>query len=138
MMPDMEGSGNSMEENQKPASNSESVLREFVKQTKHGNSVRQKACRMQDEDRAENRSISGNQDATWTGRTGYENVPKVDSAEKKWWRLLKWLPGLKSLRFPRRSTAPEIHGGFDEAGNPREELPMTMWDIRNGSEQRPV
>jgi len=140
MMPDsMEGSGNSTEENQKQlASNSEDIFRESARKTRRDNNVQQEGCRLQDDNHTEDRSIRGNQDVAWTGRTGYRSVPKVDGAEKKWWRLLKWLPGLKSFRFSRRSTAPEVHGGFDETGNPREEMPMTVWDIRDDNEQRPV
>jgi len=64
------------------------------------------------------------------------NVSNIDSSEKKWWRFLKWLPGLKVLRFPRGSTVPEDRV-FDETEN-REELSMTMWNIRDNNEERPV
>jgi len=86
--------------------------------------------------RDRNRSIRRNQDTTWSKRTKYKSVhvPNADSSEKKWWRFLKWLPGLKDLKFSGRSTVAENH----ESGNPREELPMTMWNIRGGNEQRPT
>lgn len=90
--------------------------------------------RWQDHSRDKYRSIRRNPDVTWTRRTRYQSVPTI-GGEKKWW--LKWLPGLKNLRFPRRSTMPEVRCALDEAGNPCEEL--TMWSIRDDSEQqRPV
>ncbi|XP_026666577.1 pyrokinin-1 receptor-like [Ceratina calcarata] len=62
----------------------------------------------------------------------------VDSdSRKKWWRLLKWFPGLKSLKLAGRSTyaAP----GNRTAKKPevrKEEISMTMWN--ENSEQWPV
>ena len=51
---------------------------------------------------------------------------------KKWWRLLKWLPGFKSLKLAGRGTytVPE------RAQVRREEISMTMWNETN--EQHPV
>lgn len=57
----------------------------------------------------------------------------VDESGKKWWRLLKWFPGLKSLKFSRRNTytIPENH-----ILKRPEEISMTLWNETN--EQRPV
>lgn len=51
---------------------------------------------------------------------------------KKWWRLLKWFPGFKSLKLAGRGryTVPE------RAQVRREEISMTMWNETNG--QHPV
>lgn len=55
----------------------------------------------------------------------------VDESGKKWWRLLKWFPGLKSLKFSRRNTIPENH-----ILKRPEEISMTLWNETN--QQRPV
>ncbi|EZA50650.1 hypothetical protein DMN91_003685 [Ooceraea biroi] len=142
----VEGSGNSTEENQKqPTSNPEGAREEPARETRNNNNLQQTKSnlRLPDsehrrwQDRGKNRSIRRNQDAMWMRRTRYQSVPKIDNTEKKWWRLLKWLPGLQSFKFPRRSTVPEVRA-LDEAGNPREELSMTMWNIRDDGEQRPM
>ncbi|XP_011161787.2 pyrokinin-1 receptor isoform X1 [Solenopsis invicta] len=154
----MEGSGNSMEESQKQPINSpehrpmsssvlntprtNSVRSGHAKETKNNNDVlpARDSSRSLISGHQRNRSIRKNQETSWTKRTRYKNVQNVssiDSFEKKWWRFLKWLPGLKALTFPRDSTVPEDHV-FDETGNPHEELSMTMWNIRDSNEQRPV
>lgn len=148
----MEGSGNSMEDNQKqPINNSEnlsefirtnSMREEHIKETRNNNSLRP-SCKehhkSQEGKRDKDRSIRRNQNVSWTKRTIYKSVhvSNVEGSEKKWWRFLKWLPGFKILKFPRGSTVPEDRV-FDESGNPREELSMTMWNVRDGNEQRPV
>ncbi|XP_036150421.1 uncharacterized protein LOC118648206 [Monomorium pharaonis] len=158
----MEGSGNSVEESQRqPINNPEnlpastnvqditneqartnSVQSGHTKETKNNNDVSptKKNSRSLISGHRKNRSLRKNQETSWTKRTRYKNVQNassIDSSEKKWWRFLKWLPGLKTLRFPRGSTVPEDRV-FDETGNPREELSMTMWNIRDSNEQRPV
>ncbi|XP_012055058.1 PREDICTED: neuromedin-U receptor 2-like [Atta cephalotes] len=84
-----------------------------------------------------NRSIHRNQEASWIKKTKYKNVhikmSNIDSSDKKWWRFFKWFPDLKVLRFSRSSTVPEDRV-FDE--NPREELSMTMWNVRDNNKQR--
>lgn len=57
----------------------------------------------------------------------------VDESGKKWWRLLKWFPRLKSLKFSRRNTytIPENH-----ILKRPEEISMTLWNETN--QQRPV
>ncbi|KAK9294786.1 hypothetical protein QLX08_010722 [Tetragonisca angustula] len=52
---------------------------------------------------------------------------------KKWWRLLKWFPGFKSLKLTGRDayTVPE------RAQVRREEISMTMWNETN-EQQHPV
>jgi len=152
----MEGSGNSMEEIQKqPINNSEnlpvsasvpdttrtnSVRSKHVKETKNNNDILPKnKTRSPTSGHHKTRSIQRNQEASWIKKIRYKNVHNVsniDSSEKKWWRFLKWLPGLKVLRFPRGSTVPEDRV-FDETEN-REELSMTMWNIRDNNEERPV
>ncbi|KYN01822.1 Neuropeptides capa receptor [Cyphomyrmex costatus] len=119
----MEGSGNSMEENQQhndipprntsPSSNSRLLISEHRK----------------------NRSIRRNEENSWIKRTQYKNVhniSNVDSSNKKWWRFFKWFPDLKVLGFSRGSTVPEDHM-FDETRNPHEELSMTMWNVRDNN-----
>ncbi|CAL1685402.1 unnamed protein product [Lasius platythorax] len=148
----MEGSGNSMEDSQKqPINNSEnlsefirtnSMREEHIKETRNNNSLRppcKEHHKSQEGKRGKDRSIRRNQNASWTKRTIYKSVhvSNVEGSEKKWWRFLKWLPGFKILKFPRGSTVPEDRV-FDESGNPREELSMTMWNVRDGNEQRPV
>ncbi|KAG5326350.1 CAPAR protein, partial [Acromyrmex heyeri] len=80
-----------------------------------------------------------NQEASWIKKTKYKNVhikiSNIDSSDKKWWRFFKWFPDLKVLRFPRGSTVPEDRV-FDE--NPHEELSMTMWNVRDNNQQRPM
>ncbi|XP_077268783.1 pyrokinin-1 receptor [Temnothorax americanus] len=151
----MEGSGNSMEESKKrPVNDAEnplvstsvlgttrtnSVRSGHAKETRNNNDVSstKNSLRSPSSGRHKDRSIRRSQKGLWTKRTSYKNVTRIDSSEKKWWRFFKWLPGLKVLRFPRGSTVPEDHV-FDEAGNPREELSMTMWNVRDNNEQRPV
>lgn len=57
----------------------------------------------------------------------------VDESRKKWWRLLKWFPGLKSLKFSRRNTytIPK-----NQILKRPEEISMTLWNETN--QQRPV
>ncbi|XP_011872580.1 PREDICTED: neuromedin-U receptor 2-like [Vollenhovia emeryi] len=151
----MEGSGNSTEESKKrPVTNPEnlpvssnapgatrtnSVRGGHVKETRNNNDVLppKNDLRSPTSGRHKNRPIRRTQETSWTKRTSYTNVSNVDNSEKKWWRFLKWLPGLRVLRFPRGSTVPEDRV-FDETGNPREELSMTMWNVRDNNEQRPV
>nr|XP_033322323.1 pyrokinin-1 receptor-like [Megalopta genalis] len=66
-------------------------------------------------------------------------VSNVDGSEKKWWRLLKWFPGLKSLKLAGRGTyaAPE-NRIMENAGLRKEEFSMTMWSMNEENEQRPV
>lgn len=90
--------------------------------------------------KADRPSGKTNLEASWSKTMRYENVhaSNIDSSGKKWWRLLKWLPNLKSLKFSRRrSTIPEDRV-FDEFGNCREELSMTMWNIHGDNDQRPL
>lgn len=145
----MEGSGNSIEDSQKQSiSNPEnlpelirtnSIQEECVKEETRNNNSLQPLCnehhKSQEGKCGKDRSIRRNQNASWK-RTMYKSV-HVENSEKKWWRFLKWLPGFTILKFPHGSTVPEDRG-FDESGNPREELSMTMWNIRNTNEQRPV
>lgn len=51
---------------------------------------------------------------------------------KKWWRLLKWFPGFKSLKLAGRGTYTVPEG----AQVRQEEISMTMWNETN--EQHPV
>ncbi|CAL7938821.1 unnamed protein product [Xylocopa violacea] len=64
-------------------------------------------------------------------------LSNVDESGKKWWRLLKWFPGLKSFKLTGRSTytVPESHVVNGQELK-REEISMTMWNETN--EQRPV
>lgn len=148
----VEGSGNSMEDSQRqPIKDSEnlpestgrnSMRKEYVKEMKNNGNLRSsynEHHKSQEGKRGKDRSIRRNQDTSWTKRTIYKSVQVSDMArsEKKWSRLLKWLPGFKVFKFPRGSTVPEERV-FDESGNPREELSMTMWNIRDNNEQRPV
>lgn len=146
----MEGSGNSMEDSQKqsikdPENLSESTGKNSMRKEHviepRNNSLRSsnEHRKSQEGKRGKDRSIRRNQDASWTKRTLYKSVHVSDMArsEKKWSRLLKWLPGFKVFKFPRGSTVPEERV-FDESGNTREELSMTMWNIRDNNEQRPV
>lgn len=132
----LEGSGNSTEENQKQlVSTSEAARRELSapRETRNNNNVQKAKSnlqpsgsqrrRWQDDNRRDVRSIRRNQE---------------NAAEKMWRRLLKWLPDLKSFKFSRRSTMPSETRASDVSANPGEELSMTMWNIRNDSEQRPV
>lgn len=153
-----EGSGNSAEQEvqRHPMSNSEKQTRSFGNRT---NSVRKETAketrnnnisnnlrlpthehRRQESKRGKDRLNRRNQDVPWSKTTRYTSVhiPNVDTSEKKWWRFLKWLPGLKNFKFSR-STVPEDHVA-DESGNPREELSMTLFitNIRDDNEQRPV
>lgn len=119
-----------------------SMPKENVKETRNNSSLRpsyNEHHKSQEGKRGKDRSIRRNQDTSWTRRTMYKSVQVSDMArsEKKWSRLLKWLPGFKVFKFPRGSTVPEERV-FDESGNPREELSMTMWNIRDNNEQRPV
>ncbi|KAL6437093.1 hypothetical protein ACFW04_005000 [Cataglyphis niger] len=144
----MEGSGNSVEDSQRqPMNNPEnltestrtnSVRKQHAKETRNNNNLRPPYNEHHKEGkRGKNRSIRRNQDASWTKRTIYKSVhvSNIRGSGKKWSRFLKWLPGFKVFKFPRGSTVPEV---FEESGNPREELPMTMWNIRDTNEQRPV
>ncbi|XP_011647545.1 uncharacterized protein LOC105433800 [Pogonomyrmex barbatus] len=154
----MEGSGNSasVEEGQKqPINNPESppvttsvlgiprtssVRSGHARETRNNNDIlssKKHSQRSLINEHRKDRSIRRNQEASWIKRTRYKNVSNIDDSEKKWWRFLKWLPGLRVLRFPRGSTVPEDRV-FDEAGNPREELSMTMWNVHDNNEQRPV
>lgn len=139
----MEGSGNSIEDSQRPETFPESIRtnsirRESIKETRNNN---RPSCNEhgQEGKRGKDRSIRRNQDAPWTKKTMYKSVQvsNMRDSGKKWSRFLKWLPGFKVFKFPRGSTVPEDRV-FDESGNPREELSMTMWNIHDGNEQRPV
>ncbi|KAL0125805.1 hypothetical protein PUN28_004696 [Cardiocondyla obscurior] len=150
----MEGSGNSIEEIQKrPINNQEnlpmsinipetartnSIEDGHAKETRNNNDLPTKNnLRVSPNRHHKDRPIRRNQETSWTKTTSYKSVSNIGSSEKKWWRFLKWLPGLKVLRFPKGSTMPEDRV-FDETGNPREELSMTMWNIHDNNEQRPV
>ncbi|XP_029154925.1 pyrokinin-1 receptor [Nylanderia fulva] len=148
MVHSMEGSGNSIEDSQRRLSNPEnlpelirtnSIREEYIKEETRNNNSLRSPCnehhKSQEGKRGKDRSIRRNQTASWK-RTTYKSV-NMENSEKKWWRLLKWLPGFKILKFPRGSTVPEDRM-FDESGNPREELSMTLWNIRDSNEQRPV
>lgn len=81
------------------------------------------------------RSVREHQDVTPWSRTSARYVRAVsnaDDSDKKWWRLLKWLPGLKVLKFSGRPTVAEDRA-LDESASRREELSMTMWNIRDGN-----
>ncbi|KAM0726436.1 hypothetical protein ACS0PU_007620 [Formica fusca] len=147
----MEGSGNSVEDSQKQSMNNPEKLPESTrmnsvrkehKETRNNNNLRplyNEHHKSQESKRSKDRSIRKNQDASWTKRTIYKSVhvSNTGGSGKKWSRFLKWLPGFKVFKFSRGSTVPE-DCVFDETGNPREELPMTMWNIRDNNEQRPV
>ncbi|KAK2585017.1 hypothetical protein KPH14_008543 [Odynerus spinipes] len=65
-------------------------------------------------------------------------VTNVEGSEKKWRRFFKWLPGLKHLKFPRRTTYSLSHD--EDASNVLDtnrqcEFSMTMWNIREGNVQ---
>ncbi|XP_078032483.1 pyrokinin-1 receptor [Augochlora pura] len=66
-------------------------------------------------------------------------VSNMDGSGKKWWRLLKWFPGLKSLKLAGRGTyaVPE-NRIMENAGLRKEEFSMTMWSMNEENEQRPV
>ncbi|XP_070162164.1 pyrokinin-1 receptor [Polyergus mexicanus] len=148
----VEGSGNSVEDSQRQSMNiseklpestrTNSVRKKHAKETRNNNNLRplyNEHHKSQEGKRGKNRSIRKNQDASWTKRTIYKSVhaSNIGDSGKKWSRFLKWLPGFKVFKFSRGSTMPE-DCVFDETGNPREELPMTMWNIRDNNEQRPV
>ncbi|CAK9823731.1 Pyrokinin-1 receptor [Anthophora retusa] len=59
-------------------------------------------------------------------------LSNVDETGKKWWGLLKWFPGLKSLKLAGRSTytVPENHI-FKRPELRREEISMTIWNEVN-------
>ncbi|XP_076302743.1 pyrokinin-1 receptor-like [Lasioglossum baleicum] len=61
----------------------------------------------------------------------------TDEPGKKWWRVLKWFPGLKSFKLVRRNTyaVPE-NGSVRRPELVREEISMTVWN--ENEEQRPV
>lgn len=152
MIPDsMDGSGNSEESSQKQVLSNQdqdiktnSTFKEHTKEAKNNNDILATKNSLQltsghnkcENQRGRDHSIRKNQDTTWSKRTRYKNVhiSNADASRKKWWRFLKWLPGLKDLKFPGRSTVTESH----ELGNTREELSMTMWNIRDDNEQRPA
>ncbi|XP_017763546.1 PREDICTED: neuromedin-U receptor 2-like [Eufriesea mexicana] len=64
-------------------------------------------------------------------------LSNVDESGKKWWRVLKWFPGLKSLKLARRNTytIPE-NGSVRRPELVREEISMATWN--ENDEQRPV
>ncbi|XP_076231284.1 pyrokinin-1 receptor [Calliopsis andreniformis] len=66
-------------------------------------------------------------------------VSNVDGTEKKWWRLIKWFPGLKSLKLAGRTTyaLPENHV-LENPELRREEFSMAMWQVHDAGDQRPV
>ncbi|XP_053984457.1 pyrokinin-1 receptor-like [Hylaeus volcanicus] len=66
-------------------------------------------------------------------------VSNVDGSRKKWWRLLKWFPGLESLKLVRRTTyaIPE-NRILENTDLHREEFSMTMWNVHEANDQRPV
>lgn len=59
-------------------------------------------------------------------------LSNVNQSEKKWWRLLKWFPGLKSLKLAGRSTytVPE-NSPMRRSKLRREEISMTLWNETN-------
>ncbi|XP_018396398.1 PREDICTED: neuromedin-U receptor 2-like [Cyphomyrmex costatus] len=153
----MEGSGNSMEENQQQSINNpenlpvstrvlattrtNSIRSEYAKETKNSNDIPPRNTspssnsRLLISEHRKNRSIRRNEENSWIKRTQYKNVhniSNVDSSNKKWWRFFKWFPDLKVLGFSRGSTVPEDHM-FDETRNPHEELSMTMWNVRDNN-----
>ncbi|XP_029047035.1 pyrokinin-1 receptor-like [Osmia bicornis bicornis] len=84
------------------------------------------------------RSIGG-QRSKATARYATVKVSNVDEARKKWWRLLKWFPGLKSFKLAGRNTytVPENHILKQPELN-REEFSMTMWNVHEPNDQLPV
>ncbi|XP_076644712.1 pyrokinin-1 receptor [Halictus rubicundus] len=66
-------------------------------------------------------------------------VSNVDGSGKKWWRLLKWFPGLKSLKLAGRTTyaVPE-NRILENTELRKEEFSMTMWNAQEENDQRPV
>lgn len=86
------------------------------------------------------RSIRRNQDSVApkpTTSARYRTVPTAsDSSNKKWWRLLKWLPGLKVLQSAGRPAIAQDRA-LDQSASRCEELSMTMWNIRD-DRRRPV
>lgn len=62
-----------------------------------------------------------------------------DGSGKKWWRLLKWFPGLKSLKLAGRTTYAVPENRILENNELRkEEYSMTMWNVHEANDQRPV
>ncbi|KAL2733945.1 pyrokinin-1 receptor-like [Vespula squamosa] len=65
-------------------------------------------------------------------------VMKIDTPESKWQRFFKWLPGLKHLKFPRRPNY-SLSRDDDTSNvlndNRQCEFSMTLWNIREGTEQ---
>ncbi|XP_050491736.1 pyrokinin-1 receptor-like [Bombus huntii] len=59
-------------------------------------------------------------------------LSNASQSEKKWWRLLKWFPGLKSLKLAGRSTCtvPE-NSPLRRSELRREEISMTLWNETN-------
>ncbi|KYN38172.1 Neuropeptides capa receptor [Trachymyrmex septentrionalis] len=129
----IKGSRNSLEENQQQSINNpenlpistrvldatrtNSIRTEHAKETKNNNDILPKKNNLR------------------LPTSGHHKNRSIHSSDKKWWRFFKWFPNLKVLRFPRGSTMPE-DCVFDE--NPREELSMTMWNVRDNNKQQPM
>ena len=54
---------------------------------------------------------------------------KIHTSSKKWWRLLDWLPGIKSIRNSRMlARSPTPLDGSSDAGDNRYNLPVKSQD----------
>ncbi|KAG7204445.1 hypothetical protein KM043_004881 [Ampulex compressa] len=74
-------------------------------------------------------------------RTRYAavKISSVEGSERKWWRILRWLPGLKVLRLPRRTTyCVSENRVLEEPLDRMEELSLAMWNVRETNGQRPI
>lgn len=66
-------------------------------------------------------------------------VSNVDGSGKVWWQLLKWFPGLKSLKLARRTPYAMPENRILKKTKLRQEkFLMTMWNIHEANNQRPV
>ncbi|XP_076625040.1 pyrokinin-1 receptor [Colletes latitarsis] len=66
-------------------------------------------------------------------------VSNVDGSGKKWWRLLKWYPGLESLKLARRTTYAVPENRILENNElRREEFSMTMCNVHEANDERPA
>ncbi|KAI4474831.1 hypothetical protein M0802_015422 [Mischocyttarus mexicanus] len=101
-----------------------------------------KMTRIDERCSSENKSNDerSNNELRWPESTRYTTlkITDVDVQEKKWRRFFKWLPGLKHLKFSRRtnySLSQDENLSNVINSNRQSEFSMTLWNIREGNEQ---
>ncbi|KAI4495351.1 hypothetical protein M0804_001552 [Polistes exclamans] len=101
-----------------------------------------KMTRIEERCSSENKSTDerSNNELRWPESTRYTTlkVTDIDAQDKRWRRFFKWLPGLKHLKFPRRTNYSLSSNDENISNvintNRQCEFSMTLWNIREGNE----